>query len=216
MIGNRRNANAPQADADLIEAFSRCATANISDNLARLPAAVGLRPFHGGGTMAGTALTVRTRPGDNLVVHEALELIRPGDVVVIDGGGDIGRALVGEIMMAIGRSRGSAGFVIYGAVRDAGALARSDVPCFAVGAIHRGPYKDGPGEINVPVSIGGLVVAPGDIVVGDEDGVVTFPQDDAVQLLEAVQAQERKEAEILQTISEGRYTGAYGKTPKPA
>lgn len=210
MIGERRNPNSTQADADTIEAFRNVATTIISDNLARLPGAVGLRPFHRGNAMAGTALTVRTAPGDNLAIHQALDLVRPGDVIVVDGGGLINRALVGEIMTTIAQYRGAAGFVIDGAIRDTGVLAQSAFPCFAKAAIHLGPYKNGPGEINVPVSIGGLIIEPGDIVVGDSDGIVAFPQAIAAQLLTAVRAQEFKEAEILQSIREGRYTGAYG------
>jgi RraA family protein len=202
------------ADPALIAQFLSAATAVISDNLARLPGAVGLRPFHRGGIMVGTALTVRTASGDNLAIHQALEMVRPGDVIVVDGGGDIGRALVGEIMSNIAAHRGAAGFVIDGAVRDAGVLAKSDFPCFARAAIHRGPYKNGPGAINVPVTIGGMVVTPGDIVVGDEDGVVAFPQAIAIELLSAVRAQEAREAEILKSIREGRYTGAYAKPAK--
>jgi regulator of RNase E activity RraA len=136
-------------------------------------------------------------------------------VIVVDGGGDISRALVGEIMATVAISRGAAGFVIDGAVRDAGTLAKQDFPCFARAAIHRGPYKNGPGAINVPVSIGGMVVAPGDIVVGDEDGVVAFPQEIAADLLRKVRAQEEREAEILKSIREGRYAGAYAKRAAP-
>ena len=163
------------------------------DNLARLPGAVGLRPFHRGSKLVGTAFTVRTRPGDNLAIHRALELVGPGDVIVVDGGGDETRALVGEIMKTIAEYRGAAGYVIDGAIRDVAAFAASDFPCFARTAIHRGPYKSGPGEINVPVSIGGSVISPGDIVVGDEDGVVSFPAAIAPTLLEAVRAQIARE-----------------------
>jgi RraA family protein len=216
MIGSRRNPSAAQADAVLIAAFKTAATAVISDNLSRLPGANGLRPFHRGGVMVGTALTVRTHAGDNLAIHQALELVRPGDVLVVDGGGDTSRALIGEIMATIAATRGAAGVVIDGAVRDAGALAKSDFPCFARAAIHRGPYKNGPGEINVAVSIGGMIVEPGDIVVGDDDGVVAFPQAIAPDLLKAVRAQETREAEILQSIREGTYTGAYGSASKSA
>jgi len=203
-----------QADPALIAQFRNAATAIISDNLSRLPGAIGLRPFHRGGTMAGTALTVRVAAGDNLFIHQALELIRPGDVIVVDGDGDVSRALVGEIMATIAAHRGGAGFVIDGALRDAGVLAKGDFPCFARAAIHRGPYKNGPGAINVPVSIGGMVVTPGDIVVGDDDGVVAFPQAIAADLLQKVRAQEAREADILASIREGRYTGAYAK-PAP-
>jgi len=197
--------------ATLIEAFRSAPTSVISDNLARLAGCVGLRRFHRGGRMVGTAFTVRTRPGDNLAIHRALEMVGPGDVIVVDGGGDETRALVGEIMKNIAEHRGAAGYVIDGAIRDVAAFAASDFPCFARAVIHRGPYKSGPGEINVPVSIGGTVIAPGDIVVGDEDGVVSFSQAAAPALLEAVKAQVAREEATLVAIREGRYQGSYGK-----
>jgi len=194
--------------------FQGVATALISDNLDRAPGAVGLRPFHlKGEPMVGRALTVRTRTGDNLFIHQALGMIRPGDVVVVDGGGDASRALIGEIMMSIARSRHAAGLVIDGAIRDVDAISASDFPVFARSAIHRGPYKNGPGEINVPVCIGGMTVCPGDIVVGDGDGVVAFSPDVAGTLREAVRQQLRKEQEILSSIAAGTYVDAYGHQP---
>jgi len=202
----------PRPTPDLIAAFRDAPTSIISDNLARLPGAVGLRPFHRGGRLVGPAFTVRTRPGDNLAIHQALELVGPGDVIVVDGGGDETRALVGEIMKNIAEYRGAAGYVIDGAIRDVAAFAASDFPCFARAVIHRGPYKSGPGEINVPVSIGGSVISPGDIVVGDEDGVVSFPASTAATLLEAVRAQATREEQTLIAIREGRYQGSYGKS----
>lgn len=190
--------------------FRDAATALISDNLDRMPAAVGLRPFHRrGGLMIGRAVTVRTRAGDNLFVHRALAMIRAGDVIVVDGGGDTSRALIGEIMMSIAHSRGAAGLVIDGAIRDADAIGASDFPVFARAAMHRGPYKNGPGEINVPVSIGGMTVQPGDIIVGDGDGVVAFSPSIAGALHEAVQRQIVKEREILSSIAAGTYADAY-------
>ena len=196
---------------DLAARFKTAATAIISDNLDRMPGAVGLRPFHRGTSMAGTAFTIRTAAGDNRVIHQALELFKPGDVLVVDGEGDVTRALVGEIMSLIAETRGAAGLVIDGAIRDAAVLAASDFPVFARAAIHRGPYKNGPGEMNVPVSIGGMVVNPGDIVVGDADGVVAFAPSVAEELLKAVKAQSDKEDTILQSIRNGTYKGAYAK-----
>jgi regulator of RNase E activity RraA len=186
-------------------------TSIISDNLSRMPGCVGLKPFHRKGKLVARALTVRTRAGDNLAIHQSLELVKPCEVIVVDGGGDETRALVGEIMKTIAQKRGAAGFVIDGAIRDAGAFAEDDWPCFARAAIHRGPYKTGPGEINVPVSVGGCVVSPGDIVVGDEDGVVTFAPSILPTLLEAVSAQMKREAEIIRSIHDGTYKGAYAK-----
>lgn len=202
-------------EGELVDAFRAFATPLVSDNLSRVPGAVGLRPFHKlDGVMAGRALTVRTRPGDNQFIHRALDLVQPGDVIVVDGGGYEGRALVGEIMTSVAASRGAAGIVIDGAIRDAGAIGRSSFPCFARSAIHLGPYKDGPGAINVAVTVGGMVVGPGDIVMGDEDGVVAFPVEGAAALLAAVKAQEEREAEIMQSIRENRYRGAYAQAAK--
>jgi regulator of RNase E activity RraA len=195
----------------LLAGFKKTSTAVISDNLERLPGALGLRPFHrSGAVMVGPALTIRVPAGDNLMIHEALNLVRPGDVIVIDGDGETSRALVGEIIVTIAQTRGAAGFVIDGAIRDSEAIAHIGLPCFARGVFHRGPFKNGPGAINGRIAVGGLVVGPGDIVVGDADGVVAFPQAGALDLLAAVQAQEAREAEILRSIRDGTYTGAYG------
>ncbi len=202
----------PKPPAEMLAAFREAPTSIISDNLARLPGCVGLKPFHRSGKLVGPAFTVRTRPGDNLAIHQALALVAPGDVIVVDGGGDESRALVGEIMKCIAEHRGAAGYVIDGAIRDVAAFAGSDFPCFARAVIHRGPYKNGPGEINVPVSVGGSIIAPGDIVVGDEDGVVSFPQAMAGKLLEGVRAQMVREEDTMRSIREGRYQGAYGKS----
>ena len=198
-------------DRTLIDAFRDAPTAVISDNLDRLAGLSGLRPFHRKGHLVGPARTVRTRPGDNQFIHKMLDLVEPGDVVVVAGEGDTSRALVGEIMKAIAEKRGVAGFVIDGAIRDSAAFAASDFPCFARSVNHRGPYKDGPGALDVPVSISGNVVSPGDIVVGDEDGVVTFSPAIAADLALAVGRQLAREAEIMAAIADGTYTGAYAK-----
>jgi len=202
----------PKPAPELLAAFRDAPTSIISDNLDRLPGAVGLRPFHRGGTLIGVAFTVKTRPGDNLAIHQALELVGPGDVIVVDGGGDESRALIGEIMMTIAQHRGAAGYVIDGAIRDADAIAASDFPVFARAAIHRGPYKNGPGAINVPVAVGGTVISPGDIVAGDGDGVVSFPQAIAAELRGKVEAQIAREAQTLTDIRAGRYKGSYAKS----
>lgn len=197
---------------DLIEAFRAAPTALISDNLDRLPGAVGLRPFHrDASSMAGRALTVSTAAGDNLFIHKALEQVRPGDVLVVDGGGATDRALVGEIMVAIAASRGCVGFVIDGAIRDSAAIGAGSFPVFARAAIHRGPYKNGPGIIGGAICVGGMVVNTGDIVVGDADGVVAFPADLARDLLSRVNAQEVREAELLRAIDAGTYDGFYAR-----
>lgn len=180
-------------EQDIIAEFSGIEVSIISDNLERVPGATGILPYHAGGQLIGTALTVKTRHGDNLAVHAALKIARPGDVIVIDGGGDISQALIGEIIMVHAKSIGVAGFVIDGAIRDVAAIRNGNLPCFARGVTHKGPYKNGPGAVNVPVSIGGMVVIPGDLIVGDDDGVIAIPAHLARGLLPGIRAQEEHE-----------------------
>lgn len=190
---------------DVVELFRGCATSHISDALGRLPGTTRLRPMHRGGALLGLALTVRVRSGDNLIIHQALRQLRPGHALVIGGDGDTSRALVGEIMKRVAQSRGCVGFVVDGAIRDLDAFARDDFPCFARGVTHRGPYKNGPGEIEVPVAIDGVVVNPGDIVVGDGDGVVVVAPAVALSVAAAAREVGRKEASLFRSITEGTY-----------
>src|ERR1700722_14068461 len=170
----------------LLENFRGVPIANVSDVMSRMAAGgPTLRPMHGGGALVGPALTVKTRPGDNLMVHKALDIAEPGDVIVVDAGGDLTNAIIGELMLAHAMKRGIAGLVIHGAIRDAAAIRAHDLPVFAAGITHRGPYKDGPGEINVQIAIAGMTIAPGDLILGDEDGVIAVPFDDCATVLEA-------------------------------
>ena len=191
--------------AKLMARLRKTATAHLSDNMNRLHA-IGpdLFPCHSGGRMVGTALTVKVSPGDNLMVHKAIDICRPGDVIVVDAGGICTQAIIGEIMSAIAERNGAAGMVIDGAIRDADALARSEFPVFARGITHRGPYKNGPGEINVPVVIGEAVVNPGDIIVGDDDGLVAIARDMIEETLHLAKLQEKKESDMLKAIRGGR------------
>jgi RraA family protein len=159
--------------------------------------------------MAGPALTIKTRPGDNLMIHKALQMARPGDVLVVDGGGDLTNALIGEIMVGDAVQQGLGGFVMNGAIRDAGALRAGTFPVFAAGITHRGPYKDGPGEINVPIAIDGMVIEPGDLVIGDEDGLLCVPFDDVERLLAAARQKQRVEDQMVADIQAGRLDRAW-------
>ncbi|MGD6856620.1 RraA family protein [Bacillus infantis] len=189
---------------EIIEQYRSVVTPHISDNLNRMHAiGAKLRPYHKKGKLIGTAVTVKTRPGDNLMVHKAIDLAEPGDVIVVDAGGDTTNAIVGEIMLRIAKRNGITGFIIDGAIRDTKAFAEGDFPVYAVGVTHRGPYKDGPGEINVPISIDGMCVNPGDLIIGDEDGIAVIPQENAEELLYKVKAQETKETEIFESIENG-------------
>jgi regulator of RNase E activity RraA len=174
--------------------------------MGRLHAADGaMVPRHKSGhKLCGCAITVRTAPGDNLLVQKALDLARPGDVIVVDGGGYTGQALVGEIMATLAQKRKIAGFVVDGAVRDLDFIGVGILPVYSTGVSPRGPSRAGSGEINGPVTIAGMVVSAGDIIVADADGVVAVPRADALQVLQAARALCQKEAAMLAAISRGK------------
>ncbi|MFJ7217482.1 RraA family protein [Amycolatopsis sp. NPDC098790] len=204
-IGWRRHPAPEPVPADLVAAAAGLAVSLLSDNMARVSGAVGLHHRHDGTPMAGTAVTVRTRAGDNLAVYRAFGHCRPGNVLVVDGGGALDQALMGDIMTSYAERAGLAGVVVDGAIRDVAAIRRRPFPVFARGVTHRGPHKNGPGEVNVPVSIGGMVVHPGDLVVGDEDGVLAIPVADAPAVLAGARDQAAREEAALAAIAEGRY-----------
>jgi regulator of RNase E activity RraA len=193
-------------DLALAERFRAVPVANVSDCMSRMTAGgARLRPMHGGGYMAGPALTVKVRPGDNLLVHKALQMAVPGDVIIVDAGGDLTNAIVGEIMVGDAVRRRLGGFVIDGAVRDANAIRSGTLPVFAAGVTHRGPYKDGPGEINVPISIEGMVICPGDLIIGDDDGMLCVPFDQAEVLLAAGLEKGLAETKMVSDMASGKY-----------
>lgn len=144
---------------------------------------------------AGPAITVEVRPGDNLMIHAAMAIAQPGDVLVIDGKGDLGSALMGEIMSQQCVALGIVGVVIDGAVRDSEAIRELGFPMYAAGLNPNGPTKFVPGRLNHPISIGGVSVSPGDLVVGDADGVTVVERDKAASLLPL--AAEKVAAETL-------------------
>ena len=205
MIGFRIGQRKRKVDADTTARFRELPVANISDSMSRMTAGGPLlRPMHAGGALAGPAFTVKTRPGDNLMIHKALDLAEAGDVIVVDGGGDLTNALIGEMMVAHAEARGLAGMVLYGAIRDYDTIRAGDFPVFAAGVTHRGPYKDGPGEINVSIAIDGMVIEPGDLIVGDGDGVLCVPFADAAGIYRAAKAKNDAEQKQISAIREGR------------
>lgn len=203
-IGFRINNRGKVAAKEMVEAFSLLPVANVSDAMARMTAAgPTLRPMHASGRMAGVALTVKSRPGDNLMLHKAIDMAVPGDVIVVDAGGDLSNALMGELMLAYAVKKGVSGFVLNAAIRDLDAFVSTNLPTYAAGVTHRGPYKDGPGEINVPISIGGMVIEPGDVMIGDSDGVLCVPLADADDVLARTQAKQDAETKQMQAIVAG-------------
>jgi RraA family protein len=205
MLGLQILKRTRQVPAHIVQAYKGLPVANISDCMARMTAGgARLRPMHKGGYLAGPALTVKARPGDNLMIHKALTMAQPGDVIVVDAGGDLTNSLFGEIMVATAVKRGLAGVVLNGAVRDSEEIAQGEFPLYAAGISHRGPYKDGPGEINVPIAIDGMVIHPGDLVVGDADGLLCVPYDSVEEVLAATRKKMEAEKQTLEDIAAGR------------
>jgi regulator of RNase E activity RraA len=200
-----RHPSAPQVDPKIIARLQTIPVSLLSDNLRRQCGSVGLLPYHRPAPMVGTAVTVRTRGGDNLAVLRAYDYCRPGDVMIVDAGGDITNAIIGGIMSFGAAALGLKGMVIDGAIRDVAEIRERNFPVYARGVSHRGPYKDGPGEINIPITVGGMVVVPGDIIVGDQDGLVAFSPIIAEATIEKALAQHAKEEETMRAIREGKW-----------
>lgn len=198
------------SNAAAVDALRAFPSSILSDVMGRLVGTTGLHPVNRSAvTICGTAVTVRVRAGDNLLIHKALDMLRPGDVLVVDGEGDVSRALMGEIMMTSAIQQGAVGFVIDGAVRDVAAFEEHQFPCWARAVNLRGPYKEGPGTINLPVAVGGMLVQPGDIIVGDADGVVAVAPSDVPRI--AVLARQKVETEqaTIAAIRAGTYDASW-------
>ena len=150
-VGFRVFSGHAKVDINVVNRFRNLPVTTVSDAMNRMSAGgTTLRPMHSGGVLAGAAVTVKTRPGDNLMMHKAFDIAEPGDVIVVDAGGDVTNAIIGENAAAYAESLGLAGVVINGAIRDSVAIAARKFPIFAIGITHRGPYKDL--AVNVPIS----------------------------------------------------------------
>jgi len=160
--------------------------------------------------LVGPACTVKVFPGDNLMVHKCLDVAQPGDVVVIDAGASPMNAVLGDLISTKARHRGIAGFIVDGLIRDLPAiLALGDFPVFARGVTPIGPLHRGPGEINHPISCGGIVVNPGDIVMGDLNGIVVVPRQIAADLLESLRTKSAGEAGYTAAVARGDFSNAW-------
>lgn len=162
-----------------------------------------IRALHPAMTVCGPAFTVEVRPGDNLMFHAALAVARPGDVMVVDGKADATCALFGELMVTQAEAARLGGFVVDAASRDTVSLAAGTFPAFSAGTNPCGPTKGLPGKLSVPVSVGGVCVNPGDLVVGDVDGVVVIPRADVDAVLAAAQEKVEAEAQRVREIEDG-------------
>ncbi|URI05955.1 RraA family protein [Aquincola tertiaricarbonis] len=190
-----------RVDAAVVEQAARFPSSILADVAGRRGALHGrIAPLSPGMRFAGPALTVEVRPGDNLMIHAAMAIAKPGDVILVDGKGDLSSALMGEIMSQQCAAIGVAAVVIDGAVRDSEAIRELGLPMYAAGLNPNGPTKFVPGRLNHPICIGGVTVYPGDLVVGDADGVTVVERAKAAAMLplaeEKVAAETKRIADI--------------------
>ena len=204
MIGFSVQPSGRRVGAEIAEKYRSLPVANVSDCMSRLSGGgPRLRPYHAQGVLSGPAFTVKTRPGDNLMVHKALDIAAPGDVVVVDAGGELTNSIVGEIMITYAMKRGLAGLVINGSIRDSDAVRRLAFPVYAAGVTHRGPLRSGPGEIGRAIAFDGMVIEPGDLIIGDGDGVLCIPFDEVDEVYQAAFAKNKVEDRILAELKAG-------------
>ncbi|CAL8479253.1 RraA family protein [Caballeronia sp. EK] len=189
---------------ELVEAAGKFQAAILADVAGRRGTLNGrVKPLAPTMKVAGPAVTVEVRPGDNLAIHAALAVAKPGDVIVVDGKGDVSCALIGEIMATQAHATGIAGFVIDAAVRDSHELAQGEFPVFSAGLNPCGPTKSVAGRVNFPISVAGASVNPGDLIVGDADGVVVIPKDDVARIVELAQKKLDAETARIAAIRNG-------------
>ena len=196
-IGNRIFTRVTRPDPELVEKFRGLPSSNINDEMNRLFCMHSymylLNPEKAVPSMVGTAITVKAPIGDNLFFHQALDMAQPGDIIVVDGATGNNRSLAGEIMLRFAQSKGLAGIVVDGCLRDLDGIQNMTMPVYAAGITPQGPWKFGPGEVNTPISCGGQVVFPGDILVGDRDGIVVIRRQDAAEVAESAIAKKISE-----------------------
>src|SRR5829696_1010783 len=199
-LGFRIVPSPPRISDELLGRFRGLASSNLADAMGRFNFMdPGIRQ-RSGLPLCGLAVTVNSRPADNLMIHKALQVAEPGDIVVVATSGNTASAVFGELMCHTAVAQRLGGIIVDGAIRDVDAIARLELPAFSRSVSPGGCDKDGPGEVNVPISCGGTVVAPGDIVVGDGDGVAVVPRADAEEVLhlvaELIGREEKRIAEI--------------------
>jgi regulator of RNase E activity RraA len=198
----------PTPSEEVLTRLRALSTSLVSDVFGRWAGAPGIMPVAGlpaGECVVGPALTVRTRPGDNLVVHKAVDLARPGEILVVAAGGGNDRSILGGLLAAYAATKGLVAVVVDGAVRDLTELRATGLAVFATGLCHLGPYKDGPGEIRGTVAIAGLPVRDGDLIVADEDGVAVIPRTMADEVTAAAEKKARSEDEERAAIAAGTW-----------
>lgn len=201
------NPDIQRPDREVVEAFEDVPSTIASDVTGNVGFEMdaGIEPAYDGIDVAGTAVTVKAAPGDNLIIHKAITLAEPGDILVINCDGYTSTGHIGELMCTSCQANGLAGIVIDGGYRDRRELGEMEFPVYGRGTNPRGPLKQDPGSINVPVSCGGVSVDPGDVVVGDDDGITVVPRESAADVLELAHGKMEAEDAVREEVETGAY-----------
>jgi regulator of RNase E activity RraA len=202
-LGFRVLPSPPRLDTALVDRFRGLASPNLADAMGRFNFMDPGMQSRTGLTLCGLAVTVNARPADNLMIHKALQVAGPGDIVVVNTCGNTTSAVFGELMCNTAVAARLGGIIVDGAIRDVEGLTMLGFPAFSRTVCAGGCDKDGPGEINVPISCGGVVVSPGDVVVGDSDGIAVVPRAEAVDVLRLVQELMAREKKRIDEIKRG-------------
>lgn len=207
-----------RAPAELVERFAKHETAKLVDSMGGYGAMhYEIKPLENNMRVLGTALTVLTRPGDALYVQKAIDETKPGDVIIISAGGYKDVCVIGERLGYFFKRKGAVGIIVDGAIRDAVGMVSDAPPTFARSTCLRIFGSTGPGAINVPVSCGGVTVHPGDIVMGDRDGVVVVPREDAARIADLADAHLEGELARMREVEAGKsVSDVFGLAPKLA
>ena len=202
-LGFRILSAPPRLSDQLVARFRGVASANLADAMGRFHFMDPEIRSRTGLSLCGLAVTVLARPADNLMIHKALQVAEPGDIVVVNTCGNTTSAVFGELMCHTAAAKKLGGIVVDGAIRDVDGIRRLGMPAFSRTVSPGACDKDGPGEINVPIACGNTVVMPGDIVVGDDDGVTVVPRDVAENVLPLVDALVKREQARIVEIQRG-------------
>lgn len=211
--GFRIKRHIPRPPQTVIEQFKEFETPDISDMMNRLYTMdPGIKNVINDAPMTGPACTVKVFPGDNLMVHKALDIIQPGDIIVVDAGGSRMNGIIGDLIATKAKHREAAGFIIDGVVRDLPGMQAVGLPVYTRGVTPIGPLHRGPGEINYPISCGGIVVNPGDIICCDLNGVTVVRQDFAEEILTRLINQRESLAAYIAGVQRGEFSNTWVDT----
>jgi 4-hydroxy-4-methyl-2-oxoglutarate aldolase len=203
-VGFRVRAEWARPDAALLASFGNASSAQVADCMSRLGAMdTGIKPIWPSPRIIGAALTVWCHSGDNLMLHKALSLAQPGDIVVMNTQGNLANSGFGELIAASAAKAGVRGAIVDGTVRDSEAIQGLQLPVYARGLSPNGCNKDGAGEVGAIIACGGVAVRPGDIIIADRDGVAVVPLEDAAEVAALTSAQIERETKRLSEIQKG-------------